>query len=285
MKTILVGIDHSECSRAALHWAAGVTGRIADVARAPVPRVIAVAAWEPRQAELPPDEAQRERNAVVRLLDMRASEVNAEPINVETEMLDGTPADVLLRAADAHSADLVVIGTRGEGGFAALQFGSVADHLAHHTTRPLAVVPAGAWPEPRHLVLGVDGSEGSTAATRWCASFASDCDAGVTAVACNEGKYPLRPGQDPKDVLQYMEHALHDQWTRPLRHEGITTRFEVSLEPHVSDALLEACNRRAANALVVGTHGLAAIAHVRLGGVTMELLRDANLPLIIVPPE
>ena len=56
-------------------------------------------------------------------------------------MLDGPP-EVLLEAAEAEHADLLVVGNRGAGGLAGLHVGSVAHHLAHHTGRPLAIVPS-----------------------------------------------------------------------------------------------------------------------------------------------
>jgi nucleotide-binding universal stress UspA family protein len=51
----------------------------------------------------------------------------------------GSPAPVLVEAA--AGAELVVVGTRGLGGFAGLVLGSVTHHLAHHAPCTVVVVP------------------------------------------------------------------------------------------------------------------------------------------------
>jgi nucleotide-binding universal stress UspA family protein len=53
----------------------------------------------------------------------------------------GNPAEVLNRVAVQEDADLVVVGRRGRGGFAEMLLGSVPHALAHHSTRPLVIVP------------------------------------------------------------------------------------------------------------------------------------------------
>lgn len=70
------------------------------------------------------------------------------PVEVCTEVHYGTPASVLLRASRA--ASLLVVGSRGLGGFAGLLLGSVAPHCAQHPACPVVVFRAG----------GRDGEDG-----------------------------------------------------------------------------------------------------------------------------
>lgn len=56
-------------------------------------------------------------------------------------MLDGPPALVLVRAAEREKADLVVVGSRGTGGFAELLLGSTSLQLAQHSSVPVLIVP------------------------------------------------------------------------------------------------------------------------------------------------
>jgi nucleotide-binding universal stress UspA family protein len=63
------------------------------------------------------------------------------PVEVRAEVQYGTPASVLLRAAP--DASLLVVGSRGLGGFAGLMPGSVAQHCAHHAACPVVVFREG----------------------------------------------------------------------------------------------------------------------------------------------
>lgn len=53
----------------------------------------------------------------------------------------GKPATILMQVADREDARMIVVGSRGIGGFAELLLGSVSHQLAHHARRPLVIVP------------------------------------------------------------------------------------------------------------------------------------------------
>jgi len=55
-----------------------------------------------------------------------------------TELVSGSAAQALLRRSE--SADLVVVGSRGRGGFTGLLLGSVSQSVLHHTQCPIAIV-------------------------------------------------------------------------------------------------------------------------------------------------
>ncbi|MDQ0756240.1 universal stress protein [Arthrobacter sp. B3I4] len=63
-------------------------------------------------------------------------------VAVTGEVAEGRPADVLLGAAAA--ADLLVVGSRGHGGFTGMLLGSVSNHAVHHARCPMLVVRTGA---------------------------------------------------------------------------------------------------------------------------------------------
>lgn len=74
----------------------------------------------------------------------------AEGVEIEREIVEGTAADVLVGAATER--DLLVVGSRGHGGFAGLLLGSVSQQCAHHARCPVVIVhapkPAADEPEP-----------------------------------------------------------------------------------------------------------------------------------------
>ena len=146
--TIVVGVDGSEPSRAALDWALGE-------ARLGSAKLVAVHAWAffPSVSSDPfpgayghvsvaTEEAYEAlRLEAERLLESEISVASQahEGVEVELRAVEGRPAVVLLEAA--RDADLLVLGTRGHGGFVGLLLGSVSQQCAHHTPCPLVIVP------------------------------------------------------------------------------------------------------------------------------------------------
>ena len=61
---------------------------------------------------------------------------------VEAKLVEGGSSGAILE--EARDADLVVVGSRGHGGFAGLLLGSVSGQVVHHATCPVVVVPAAA---------------------------------------------------------------------------------------------------------------------------------------------
>ncbi len=62
----------------------------------------------------------------------------ASPVKVSSTVREGNAAQVLLEAADG--ADLLVVGSRGHGGFAEALLGSVSQHCVHHAPCPVVIV-------------------------------------------------------------------------------------------------------------------------------------------------
>jgi nucleotide-binding universal stress UspA family protein len=137
VSVIVAGVDGSEDSKEALRWA---------LAEAALRRatVRAVHAWSMPIAfggpDMPPQpyDGPELRDQAQASLDAAVDEVAGEaaPVAVERVVEQGSPADVLVRAAEG--ADLLVVGSRGHGGFAGLLLGSVGQQCAQHA--PCAVV-------------------------------------------------------------------------------------------------------------------------------------------------
>jgi nucleotide-binding universal stress UspA family protein len=142
MPGIIAGTDGSGHSQRALEWA------VREAAARHLPLVViavyqaAVGAWGSAVACLDDpvlaEHAQKEAQAQVD--EALAGSYGSQPVSVAVRAVGGNPADVLLRAAE--DADMIVVGSRGAGGFARLPLGSVASHLVHHAHRPVVIIPA-----------------------------------------------------------------------------------------------------------------------------------------------
>ncbi|MCZ7569426.1 MAG: universal stress protein [Ardenticatenaceae bacterium] len=134
-KRIVVGVDESETSRAALRAAA-------DIARHYDALVVLVYAYGPLPrylgAELYDNAAAK---AIMHGEDLLAEAVaTVEEVPAETDLLEGPAAEALLRAAEVRRADLIVIGSRGLGEISGLALGSVGHKLIQRARIPVLIV-------------------------------------------------------------------------------------------------------------------------------------------------
>jgi nucleotide-binding universal stress UspA family protein len=143
MAGILVGIDGSDHSRRALEWAVNEAAvRHAPLTVLTVSQAVA-GIWGRGPVEYPgdPDRATHAREAAQKQTDTVLQNAAASrPSSVSVEAVTGFPAEELLRAA--AGADMIVLGSRGAGGFKQLRMGSVAHQVTHHAHCPVVVVPA-----------------------------------------------------------------------------------------------------------------------------------------------
>jgi nucleotide-binding universal stress UspA family protein len=140
MSRIFVGVDGSSHSQAALDWAM----REAGIRHAPLTVItvheIAVSGWG-GSLEFPADEVMREqeRKAVQEVVDKAAAQLGAAaPPEITVQAALGQPAPQLIEAS--KDADLLVVGSRGSGGFARLLLGSVSTQVAEHAQCPVTII-------------------------------------------------------------------------------------------------------------------------------------------------
>jgi nucleotide-binding universal stress UspA family protein len=157
---IVVGVDGSEPSGRALRWAV-------DEARARSATVEVVHAWHvPYSMSFATAlmEASAFEDAARRLLDQTVDMAvgGIDDVAMERVLVPGSAVDVLLGAA--KSADLVVVGGRGVGGFRGLLLGSVSHQVAHHSLCPVVVVQHQDRVVVSHAAPGVAGGTDAAAA-------------------------------------------------------------------------------------------------------------------------
>jgi nucleotide-binding universal stress UspA family protein len=139
---IVVGVDHSAGAKVALRFAL-------EEARLREATLRVVHAWQfgylgatGLEGGLPAvgGDLDEFRRAAAAELDAIIGEAagDADRIEVERRLEQGTPAAVLVD--ESRDADLLVVGSRGHGGFASLLLGSVSQQCAHHAQCPVVIV-------------------------------------------------------------------------------------------------------------------------------------------------
>ena len=146
MGKIVVGVDGSAASIAALRWAL-------DEARLRGVQLVAVHAYgiplvstTSQALRLLETDFAAYRAAGEHLLEQAVSDAggSTRDVDVVRSVVEAPPAPALLEAAEG--ADLLVVGSRGHGGFVGLLLGSVSEQLAHHSPCPVVIVRATSQP-------------------------------------------------------------------------------------------------------------------------------------------
>ncbi len=270
----IVGVDGSDHSKDALQWA--VTEAVAAGAS-----VTAVLTWQ-----MPFDGSGFAPTTDIidgfaghqqSLLDEVVDRVDCNGLAEQVERVvvsSGNPGHVLVeRSGDA---DLLVVGTRGKGGFFGLLLGSVAEYCLHNAAGPIALVPTGPLPTSRETVVGVDGSERSIDALRWSVNRAEAVDGTVIAVySWNWLDQPEGSEFDPSfgedDALAHLEKLIAGAGLDNVKTEAINDL--------PARALLDRASR--SGLVVVGSRPQSAAKMILVGSVARQLAHHTPVPLVI----
>jgi nucleotide-binding universal stress UspA family protein len=271
---VIVGVDGSPAGFGAVRWAADEAVRLGR----PLRIIHALELHGPYEEIV--DEHGLAIDAATEIRHLQPS------LHVTTASWYGEPARVLVE--QSQHASLVVVGSRGTGGFHSLLVGSVGTHLAAHAHCPVLVVhhaerwagPESALPHHGPVVVGADGSV--AAAHALSLAFA---EAAARAV-------PLRA------VRTW--HEPEHRWGRSATHTALAATAErelaaelepwrakyptVEVQPHVAHCpsvpvLLDAA--RDALMIVLGARGQGGFEGLRLGAVTRQVLEHAAVPVLV----
>lgn len=289
-RRIVVGVDGSDEARHALAWA-----RDEAVLRGTALRVVHAWSPPPPVTEIsamasPGDDELYEKLAQEVLIDACTTMSADSPasLTIESSAVRGYPSSVLLD--EAAEADLLVVGSRGRGGFAGLLLGSVSHQCVHHADGPVAVVPMSA-PAPGRgdVVVGVDGSEGSWMALRWAVDEAAIRGARLAVVHAWTTLYPMPPGGIAVAPIHRREFVEQSERLLQEMVDGTVARAErpppdielLPVEEPPAPALLH--RAEGAGLLVVGGRGRGGFAALVLGSVSQQCLHHATCAVVVVP--
>ncbi|MFC8620360.1 universal stress protein [Micromonospora purpureochromogenes] len=279
---ILVGYDGSTDATLALDWALDEAQRSGRPVRlAYVFEWLTVAGWiGPGVAPgIWPDETARRQ--VEELVYKAAADAVAQRpgTTVHGEVYDGPPALVLQeRSADAG---LLVLGSRGHGGFAGLLAGSTAVAVTAHAHCPVVVVRAGQATGAGPVVVGVDGSESSRVALGFAVESAAQRRVPLRVVrvfAPPAGRW--RPSDHDEEATVAGERAAVEESLAPWRNTFPDVDVDIEVAPgNPAAALVDAS--RGAQLVVVGSRGLGGLRGMLLGSVSQQLLQHSSCPVVV----
>jgi nucleotide-binding universal stress UspA family protein len=285
-RAVVAGVDGSECGLQAVRWAA------AEALRRQLPvRLVAAHAWPSGGLVGDPglgvDYRAVLRDVVLGHLATAAADARqvAPELDIEQVEVTGYPVPVLL-GESAH-AEIVVLGDRGLGGFTGLLIGSVAVEVTAHASCPVIVVrgsePDRTGPRPQPVVVGVDGSPTSEAATAFAFEAASLRRVPLVAVhvwrdvLVDATMAPLLDW----DVIDSDEREVLAErlagWTE--KYPDVPVRRLVARD-RPARALVEESGR--AQLVVVGSRGRGGFHGLLLGSVSQALLHNAHCPVAVV---
>ncbi|WP_042431515.1 universal stress protein [Streptacidiphilus anmyonensis] len=278
---LIVGIDGSDTSLGAADWA----GREAAV----TDRRLRLLYVRPDDFWTRPDDDRRvdvDEHALHAMASLAADLRQEHPgLRVDAETVTGPVDLTLLRSAD--EAGTLVLGTRGNGGFAALMLGSVAQSVAARAERPLILVPPrAAVAEPGYrVVVGVDPAEGCRPVLEYALGAAQEHGVVLRAVHAWQppalwGAGPVQPGEAERRAVQH-QRALALRESVASAHTRFPAVETTSAEMSGPPAIVLVDEAEKASLLVVGRRRHRPVS--ALGPVVHAVLHHAPCPVAVVP--
>lgn len=263
---VVVGIDGSEHATEAAIWAS------AEARRRHSRLHLVLVNDDPSRSEV----ADKRAHEAARVCREREPE-----LEVSDEVRAGHPIDVLLRCEE--TAQLMVLGSRGLGGFADALLGSVSAEVATHAVGPVVVVRGDPGRTGGPIVVGVDDAPGNRAAMHFAFDAAASRGAELLAMQAWREEGLLAPPLPPPDrdqVQQRIERSVADQLSEwEDRYPGINARA-AAVRGHPVPSLVDAASD--SPLLVVGHRGGGGFSGLFLGSVAAGVLHHARCPVAVV---
>jgi len=259
------------------------------IARVALPdQVIASAAEKHERAVREEAAAVAERGAAI----AREAGLEATAAVQEAE----SPWRGVCEAAAEPSPDVVVTGSRGQGGLTRAYLGSTSTSLLHQAPCPVLVVPPGEPDVSGPALIGFDGSDGARAAVRTAARLLS----GRPAVVLHAWRSPVRRSRAgsallsaPLDELAEIAGDLDEVFAAEAREvadagAGLARELGLDATARAAEsadagwrALAAAAEAERAAVIVVGSRGRGAIRSSVLGSVSAGLVHNAERPVLV----
>jgi nucleotide-binding universal stress UspA family protein len=226
-------------------------------------------------------------------LEKTAATLRTPGCEVETAVVLGRTADVIVEEAERSKADLIVIGSRGRRAIRSALLGSVSAEVVDRAPCPVLVARG---PALRRAILAEDGSETAAAGARLLATVPALRDLQVRVVSVVDAPFPSTLATTDAAMATYAAiQAYYDalpalreataksarERTAALVAAGLAATFEVR-EGDAAAQLIAAAIDDRADCIVIGSHGRTGMARIVLGSVARGVLFNAPCSVLIV---
>jgi nucleotide-binding universal stress UspA family protein len=279
---VVVGVDGSEGSSAALGWAIETARHLG----LPVSAVFGYSPWAGMLFAVPPFDADNIRE----LLRKRFREDWCAPLATadlpyEERFVGADAARAVLDTAEAEQATLIALGAHGHSGWSPHVLGSVTAKVLHHARCPVAVIPhpPAEGPASGRMVVGIDGSPGSRRALQWATGHAEALEKKVRAICVT----PLQLWQEhPAFVAPggEAETDLPSGLRRVVEEAAAGSGVAIEAVVVTGDPAETLLGLSAEwDLLVLGSRGHSSVGEVVFGSVGRVCATRATRPVVIVP--
>ncbi len=216
-------------------------------------------------------------------------------VRTRLEVREGDAAEETLLAAQGLTADMLVLGTHGHGGFRRLLLGSVTEKVLRRAPCPvLSIAPhahvaaADGALVYKTILCPIDFSEPSMHALRYALSLAQEANARLIVVHVIEGLYDtMHEGEIPIDLSAYSRFVNDDARRRlrdaiPQEAREWCTPEEVVTSGRAYAEILRFATEKSADLIVMGVHGRSAFDMMFFGSSTNHVVRSATCPVLVI---
>ena len=289
-RKILVPLDGSNAAEIVIPYVEELAAKLAA-------EVIVVSVYES-----PDDMSHLHRYYLQRMVDQIQSQINefepAKTIKIQSEVLQGKPAQQLLRFADATNVSLIAMASYGSSGRETKLLGNIAVKVLWSTTKPVLLIrtPANevALKQKRlikKILVPLDGSKTGETIIECAEVLAKALDAELVLLQVLE---PLRIVAGFESValssipqgeesIKASARAYLGNVEKPLKQKGIKTSVEI-VWGSAAERIIEYTESNNIDLITISSHGRSGVGRWVLGSVTEKVLEAGDIPVLVARP-
>lgn len=209
-------------------------------------------------------------------------------IDIETDVVQGNPAETIVEYANHYEMDLVLVSTQAKEGVSRVILGSVAEKIVRLSPVPVMTIRRREDEQIQFpyedILVPTDGSDGATVAMEHAVSLAAGLDATLHGLSViDEGILGLdvRSSQVSAEHESMAESAL-DDLAELASEAGVDAVERHLVEGDPGEQIIDHVGSTGADTVVMGTTGRRGADRILLGSVAESTVRRAPVPVFTV---